>query len=370
MLYSILYNEQLDMRGREGSVLFSAADLGRKTMYDSDRFAGFTEQVRLVLDFAEAEARRFQHNSIGTEHLLLGLLREGEGVAAKVLANLGVELNEVRSAVEFIIGRGDRVVEGEIGLTPRAEKVIELARDCARRLNHDSIGTEHLLLGLVREGEGIAAGILESWGVNLVNEWQQELRVSHTSDADFVEAVKDGIFQEQIFVFTPKGDVKDLPVGSTPLDFAYRIHASIGDRCAGARIKELVDSADGERMVTRMVPLDYELKSGEMVEIVTSRNAHPTRDWLNFAHTTAARNEIRRYLKTYERPINIQIGRERLDRELKLMGTYSLEAVTEDAEKWLCNECKVESLEDLLAAIGADNIRPHGIAVKLVEYRR
>src|SRR5439155_779975 len=111
--------------------------------------------------------QRFQHNYIGTEHLLLGLVREGEGVAAKVLSNLGVELNKVRSAVEFIIGRGDRIVLGEIGLTPRAKKVIELAVDEARRLNHHYIGTEHLLLGLVREGEGIAAGVLESLGVNL-----------------------------------------------------------------------------------------------------------------------------------------------------------------------------------------------------------
>lgn len=203
-----------------------------------------------------------------------------------------------------------------------------------------------------------------------LNEWQQELRVANTNDTDLLEAVKEDIFQEQIFVFTPKGDVKDLPVGSTPLDFAYRIHSSVGDHCAGARIKELVDYGEGERVVTRMVPLNYELKNGEVVEIVTNRHAHPTRDWLNFAHTVAARNKIRRYLKTSseERPINIQIGHERLDRELKQMGPYSLEDVTEDAEKWLCNECKVESIEDLLAAIGADNIRSRGIAVKLIEY--
>ncbi|MBI4322468.1 MAG: ATP-dependent Clp protease ATP-binding subunit [Chloroflexi bacterium] len=132
-----------------------------------DRFDKFTERARKVLTLAQEEAQRFNHNYIGTEHLLLGLVREGEGVAAKVLANMGVELNKVRSAVEFIIGRGDRVVMGEIGLTPRAKKVIELAVDEARRLNHHYIGTEHLLLGLVREGEGIAAGVLESLGVSL-----------------------------------------------------------------------------------------------------------------------------------------------------------------------------------------------------------
>src|SRR6202040_2329183 len=109
----------------------------------------------------------FQHNYIGTEHLLLGLVREDEGVTAKVLSNLGVELNKVRSAVEFIIGRGDRIVLSEIGLTPRAKKVLELAVDEARRRNHHYIGTEHLLLGLVREGEGIAAGVLANFGIRL-----------------------------------------------------------------------------------------------------------------------------------------------------------------------------------------------------------
>lgn len=133
----------------------------------ADRFDKFTERARRVLSLAQEEAQRFNHNYIGTEHLLLGLVREGDGLAAKVLSNLGVELNKVRSAVEFIIGRGDRPSSGDVGLTPRAKKVIELAVDEARRLNHHYIGTEHLLLGLVREGEGIAAGVLESLGVNL-----------------------------------------------------------------------------------------------------------------------------------------------------------------------------------------------------------
>ena len=136
-------------------------------MNERDRFDKFTERARKVLSLSQEEAQRFQHNYIGTEHLLLGLVREGEGVAAVVLSNLGVELNRVREGVEAIIGRGDRIVLGEIGLTPRSKKVIELAVDEARRLKHHYIGTEHLLLGLVREGEGIAAGVLESMGVNL-----------------------------------------------------------------------------------------------------------------------------------------------------------------------------------------------------------
>lgn len=143
----------------------------------ADRFDKFTERARKVLTLAQEEAQRFNHNYIGTEHLLLGLVREGDGVAAKVLANLGVELNKVRSAVEFIIGRGDRTVTGEIGLTPRAKKVIELAVDEARRLSHHYIGTEHLLLGLVREGEGIAAGVLESLGINLEKVRSETIRI-------------------------------------------------------------------------------------------------------------------------------------------------------------------------------------------------
>ncbi len=132
-----------------------------------DRFEKFSERARAVLTLSQDEAQRFHHNYIGTEHLLLGLIREGEGVAAQVLISLGFELDKVRSAVEFIIGRGDRMVLGEIGLTPRLKKVIELAVDEARQLNHDHIGTEHLLLGLIREGQGIAAGILTHGDVSL-----------------------------------------------------------------------------------------------------------------------------------------------------------------------------------------------------------
>jgi ATP-dependent Clp protease ATP-binding subunit ClpA len=141
---------------------------GRNDRLDrGDRFDKFTERARFVLSLAQGEAQRLHHNYIGTEHLLLGLVREGDGVAAKVLINMGVQLKDVRREVEFIIGRGDRIVLGDIGFTPRAKKVMELAVDEARRLNHHYIGTEHILLGLIREGEGIAAGVLEKLGVNL-----------------------------------------------------------------------------------------------------------------------------------------------------------------------------------------------------------
>ena len=133
----------------------------------ASRFEKFSERARRALTRAQEEAQHFGHNYIDTEHILLGLIGEEEGVANKVLINLGVAANKVRAAVEFVVGRGERSNTGEVGLTPRAKKVIELAVEEARRLNHSYIGTEHLLLGLLKEHEGTAAGVLESFGVNL-----------------------------------------------------------------------------------------------------------------------------------------------------------------------------------------------------------
>jgi len=133
----------------------------------ASRFEKFSERARRVLTIAQEEARNLNHSYIGTEHILLGLVREDEGVAAKVLTNLGAGLGKVRSAVEFIIGRGEKPTPGETGLTPRAKKVIELAIDEARQLGHNYIGTEHLLLGLLREGEGVAASVLDSFSITV-----------------------------------------------------------------------------------------------------------------------------------------------------------------------------------------------------------
>ena len=148
------------------------------------RFEKFSERARRVLTLAQEEAKYFNHNYIGTEHILLGLVREEEGVGAKVLGNLGVGLSKVRSAVEFIIGRGEKPSTGEIGLTPRAKRVIELAIDEARHLGHNYIGTEHLLLGLLREGEGeategrgVAADVLDSFGITLERARTETTRV-------------------------------------------------------------------------------------------------------------------------------------------------------------------------------------------------
>jgi len=141
------------------------------------RFDRFDKHARQVMALAQEEAQRFQHSYIGTEHLLLGLLRLKESTAGQLLREMGIELERVRSEVESILGRSERIVLGEVGLTPRARKVIELAVEEAHRLGHSSIGTEHLLLGLVREGEGIAADVLKSMGLELEQVRQATLRV-------------------------------------------------------------------------------------------------------------------------------------------------------------------------------------------------
>ena len=133
----------------------------------ANRFEKFSERARRVLTLAQEEAQSLNHSYIGTEHILLGLVREEDGIAAKVLTNLGVGLNKVRAAVEFVTGRGDKPSTTETGLTPRARRVIELAIDEARYLSHNYIGTEHLLLGLLREGEGIASGVLDNLGITI-----------------------------------------------------------------------------------------------------------------------------------------------------------------------------------------------------------
>ena len=125
-----------------------------------DLFERFTERARQVVVLAQDEARALKHNYIGTEHILLGLLREEEGLAARVLESLDITVEEVRAQVARIVGQGDEVTTGQIPFTPRAKKVLELALREALSLGHNYIGTEHILLGLVRENEGVAARIL------------------------------------------------------------------------------------------------------------------------------------------------------------------------------------------------------------------
>ena len=136
-------------------------------------FERFTDRARRVVVLAQEEARMLNHNYIGTEHILLGLIHEGEGVAAKALESLGISQEAVRQQVEEIIGQGQQAPSGHIPFTPRAKKVLELSLREALQLGHNYIGTEHILLGLIREGEGVAAQVLVKLGADLNRVRQQ-----------------------------------------------------------------------------------------------------------------------------------------------------------------------------------------------------
>src|SRR5436190_62860 len=140
-------------------------------------FERFTDRARRVVVLAQEEARMLNHNYIGTEHILLGLIHEGEGVAAKALESLGISLDAVRQQVEEIIGQGQQAPSGHIPFTPRAKKVLELSLREALQLGHNYIGTEHILLGLIREGEGVAAQVLVKLGADLNRVRQQVIQL-------------------------------------------------------------------------------------------------------------------------------------------------------------------------------------------------
>ncbi len=146
-------------------------------------FERFTDRARRVVVLAQEEARMLSHNYIGTEHILLGLIHEGEGVAAKALESLGISLEAVRQQVEEIIGRGQQAPSGHIPFTPRAKKVLELSLREALELGHNYIGTEHILLGLIREGEGVAAQVLVRLGGNVNRVRRRVIQLVHQDEA-------------------------------------------------------------------------------------------------------------------------------------------------------------------------------------------
>ncbi|HKV86212.1 MAG TPA: TGS domain-containing protein [Ktedonobacterales bacterium] len=203
---------------------------------------------------------------------------------------------------------------------------------------------------------------LQSW-VQQVSEWQNELRGGEPGSG--AQGSPPDTRGDQIFVFTPAGDVKELPAGATPLDFAYRIHTDVGNHVAGVRVQ----SADATgRLVKKLVPLDYELKNGDVVEIIKRKDAHPTRDWLHVAQTKTAKDRIRKYLEAHERDIDMQIGRERLDRELKLLGVRrGFEELSEDDLKWLVEALEQRDTESLLAALGGEKLRTSVLTARLRE---
>ncbi len=188
-----------------------------------------------------------------------------------------------------------------------------------------------------------------AWVRQLID-WQREV-----ADAtEFVEGLKLDVFQDQVFVFTPKGDVKDLPAGAGPLDFAYRIHTDVGHRTIGAKVNN------------RLVPLDYRLRNGDIVEIVTTKAAHgPSRDWLNIVGTSHAREKIRAWFKHQQRDENITQGKELLDRELRRMAHETLSSVDAVKLTEIAQHHRFKELDDFYAAIGYGAVSPASVVSKL-----
>lgn len=189
-----------------------------------------------------------------------------------------------------------------------------------------------------------------SWLRQLLD-WQQEIR----DPREFMETLKLDVFSDEVFVFTPKGDVIDLPAGSIPLDFAYRIHTDVGHRCVGARVNG------------KIVPLEYKLSNGDIVEILTSKQSGPSRDWLNIVGASETRNKIRQWFKKEKREENILKGRELLERDSKKLGYELKELIKGDRLLECAKKLNINNEEDLLATLGYGGITAHSIMLKLIE---
>ena len=190
-----------------------------------------------------------------------------------------------------------------------------------------------------------------SW-VRQLLEWHQDMNDS----SDFVNAVKMDIFADEVFVFTPRGDVIDLPVGCCPIDFAYRIHTDVGNRCVGAKVNG------------RIVPLDYKLSNGDIVEVITSKQANgPSRDWINIVGASDTRNKIKGWFKKERREENIVKGREMLDKEAKRLGYEPKTFASPEKLKEVGSRLRINSDEDLLATLGYGGVTLNSVISKLVD---
>ena len=190
-----------------------------------------------------------------------------------------------------------------------------------------------------------------SWLRQLVN-LQQEL----SDPREYVEALKVDVFSDEVFVFTPKGDVIDLPKGSIPIDFAYRIHTEVGNHCVGAKVNG------------KIVPLEYKLKNGDIVSVITNKaNNGPSRDWLNIVASSETRNKIRSWFKKARREENIVRGSELIDKEAKRLGYDPKELLKDGRIKIVAQRFNIQNDEDLLAALGYGGLTINGVLTKLIE---
>jgi GTP pyrophosphokinase len=188
-----------------------------------------------------------------------------------------------------------------------------------------------------------------SW-LRQIMDWQKE-----ESDArEFVRSLRFDLFKDEVYVFTPRGDIKELPEGATPVDFAYYIHTQVGDRCVGAKVNG------------RLVPLSSELKNGDTVEIITDANRRPSRDWLKFVKTAKARTRVNKYIQIEERARSIALAKEMLEKEGRKMGVNVAKALKENLFDQIAKDFSYKSSEDLLSAIGYARLTPKKILGRLL----
>ena len=180
-------------------------------------------------------------------------------------------------------------------------------------------------------------------------EWQADGKDS----SEFLRSVVNDLFNDQVFVFTPRGDVIDLVAGSTPVDFAYRVHTDVGNTCVGAKVNG------------RIVPLDYQFKNGDIVEIITRPNAHPSRDWLNFVKTSHARSKIKQYFRKLAHSENIVRGKEMLEREAERLGLDPREVLSADALEQVAKNLNLPNAEEVYAAVGDGRYSAHAVLNRL-----
>ncbi|MCJ7705546.1 MAG: bifunctional (p)ppGpp synthetase/guanosine-3',5'-bis(diphosphate) 3'-pyrophosphohydrolase [Desulfobacterales bacterium] len=185
-------------------------------------------------------------------------------------------------------------------------------------------------------------------------EWQHDLK----DDQEFIESVKVDLFPHEVYIFTPKGEVKEFPTGATPVDFAYSIHSDIGNHCVGAKVNR------------KIVPLKYEFKSGDTVEILTSPNQKPSKDWLKFVKTPRAKTKIRQWFKSEEREKSIALGKEILDKELRKYDLHQTKLMKSGELAKVAGEFSFQAAEDLIAAVGYGKVTANQIIGKLLPPER
>ena len=230
-------------------------------------FERFTDRARRVVVLAQEEARLLNHNYIGTEHLLLGLIHEGQGVAATSQESLGISLEAVRAQVEEIIGQGQSAPTGHIPFTPRAKKVLELSLREAKQLGHNYIGTEHILLGLVREGEGVAAQVLVKLGADLSRVRQQVIQVLSGYAGGKVTVEQAGARTRLVRMTVPE-DLRqaEVELAQVRRDKEAAIEAEDFEQAAALRDQErqlLTRVAERERAWTAGVDLEAVVRENE-----------------------------------------------------------------------------------------------------------